>query len=360
MRFDIDALAKTVCESTNRPLSELVDISKLSEGGYNRILEVRFGYGYTVLARLPYNNTVPKHYAVASEAATLDFLRSNGIAVPRVLGYSPVKMNPVGTEYLLMEKLDGIPLSSWWFTMDTKTRVKVMRQIVDLEKQFLNISLPASGSLYYGRDLVESGHTTVKVPSSLPDQIVVGPTAQLEWWYGKRSLLIVDRGPCESLSLSLSFSPTNYEYIMTTETGKTFREAFEAPAKREIQFCQEYGKPRLHVERYLREIHNFEKMLPENHIQRLSEYLLLASTLDIPLDHRFARPVLRHPDFSPNNILINPSSNSEITGIIDWQHSVALPLCLCAGIPQHFQNWGDPISETLSKPDMKLPEDLIL
>lgn len=36
---------------------------------------------------------------------------------------------------------------------------------------------------------------------------------------------------------------------------------------------------------------------------------------------------------------------------------MALPLCLCAGIPTHFQNWGDPLSEMLAKPEVKLPEN---
>lgn len=30
---------------------------------------------------------------------------------------------------------------------------------------------------------------------------------------------------------------------------------------------------------------------------------------------------------------------------------------VCAGIPSHFQNWGDPVSEILVKPEVKLPED---
>jgi hypothetical protein len=28
-----------------------------------------------------------------------------------------------------------------------------------------------------------------------------------------------------------------------------------------------------------------------------------------------------------------------------------------SGIPKHFQNWGDPLSETLAKPEVKLPEN---
>ncbi|QKX60977.1 uncharacterized protein TRUGW13939_08123 [Talaromyces rugulosus] len=96
-------------------------------------------------------------------------------------------------------------------------------------------------------------------------------------------------------------------------------------------------------------------MSPSYHAQLLSEYLKLAPHLEIPSTHRFSRPVLRHPDLSPNNILVN--SSSDIVGIIDWQNAVILPLGLCAGIPDHFQNWGDHVSETLKKPVLQLPEN---
>lgn len=105
----------------------------------------------------------------------------------------------------------------------------------------------------------------------------------------------------------------------------------------------------------MRELHHFKKMSPETHIQLLYDYLKLAPSLDIPPTHPLARPVLRHPDLSPNNILVDSSGN--IVGIIDWQHAVTLPLCLCAGIPDHFQNWGDAYSETLQKPEVTLPEN---
>lgn len=137
------------------------------------------------------------------------------------------------------------------------------------------------------------------------------------------------------------------------EPGNTFSACFEAPAKREIEFCEIFGKPRLHVERYLREIHQFQNLSPIPYQHLLTKFLKLAPYLDVPFGHCMSRPTLRHPDFSPNNILVNTSN--DVVGIIDWQHAVILPLCLCAGIPDHFQNWGDPLSETLSKPEVKLP-----
>lgn len=109
------------------------------------------------------------------------------------------------------------------------------------------------------------------------------------------------------------------------------------------------------MERHLRHLSNFCEVQPETHAKALTDYLELAPSLDVPADHVWSRPVLRHPDFSPSNILI--SEDDEIVGLIDWQHARVLPLCLAAGIPKHFQNWGDPESERMSKPGTSLPDD---
>ncbi|KAL3493213.1 kinase-like protein [Aspergillus germanicus] len=309
IQFDVDALARAACHSVGRCLSGVVSITKLAEGGFNRVLQITFKDGYAVLARLPYKTTVPTRYVVASEAATLALLRAHGVPVPKVLTYSPDKTNAVGTEYIILEKLEGIPLSGQWFSMDRKTRVKLMKQIVDLESRFMSINFPASGSLYHRHDL-DNSHRFIPVS----DDIV------------ERASLEVDRGP-----------------------WKTFSACFEAPAKREIEFCKRFGKPRLHVERYLRELHQFHSQPPIPYQYLLAKYLKLAPYLDVPSDHRMSRPTLRHSDCSPNNILVNTSS--DMVGVIDWQHAVILPLCLCAEIPNHFQNWSDPLSETLYKPE---------
>lgn len=105
----MDALARAACHSVGRRLNGVASITKLSEGGFNRVLQITFNDGYAVIARLPYKTTVPKHHAVASEAATLALLRAHGLPVPRVLGYSPDQTNAVGTEYMLLGKLKEHP-----------------------------------------------------------------------------------------------------------------------------------------------------------------------------------------------------------------------------------------------------------
>jgi aminoglycoside phosphotransferase (APT) family kinase protein len=119
-------------------------------------LKITFNDGYAVLARLPYKTTVPKYHTVASEAATLVLLRAYGVPVPKVLAYSLDQTNPVGNEYVILERLEGTPLSDQRFSMDTKTRVNIMRQIVDVERRFMSIHFLVNGSLYYRRDLDSS------------------------------------------------------------------------------------------------------------------------------------------------------------------------------------------------------------
>lgn len=103
-----------------RPVSDLPSITKLAEGAFHRVLQATFGDGYSVIARIPYNVTVPKGLMVASEDATLGLLRSCNAPVPRVLGYSQGHKNPVGAAYLLLERLEEVPVSDQCFSMDNQ------------------------------------------------------------------------------------------------------------------------------------------------------------------------------------------------------------------------------------------------
>jgi len=103
-------------------------------------------------------------------------------------------------------------------------------------------------------------------------------------------------------------------------------------------------------------MNHFQVVDPAQYLQILADYLTMAPSLKVSSTHPLSRPVLRHPDLTPNNILI--SDTDEIVGLIDWQFAVVLPLCLTAGIPNSFQNWGDPVSESMRPPEMKLPPDL--
>jgi aminoglycoside phosphotransferase (APT) family kinase protein len=136
-----------------RSSDDVQSINKLAEGGFNRTLELTMKDGFQLLARLPCPSTQPKRLAIASEVATMTLVRSHGIPVPVTYGYSININNPVGAEYILMEKAKGKSLGDVWFTLSQKDRIKVLSGIVDHEAKLLSLSFPAFGSLYLEKDL---------------------------------------------------------------------------------------------------------------------------------------------------------------------------------------------------------------
>ncbi|KAG6806307.1 hypothetical protein H0H92_011835, partial [Tricholoma furcatifolium] len=109
--FNVDELCRLAAGSVGRGLADVTYVSKLGEGGFNRAFLITMADQFQMVARVPYPITVPKYLAVASEVATMDFLRSAGLPVPKVYGYSPDSNNAAGTEYIFMEFIEGTKLS---------------------------------------------------------------------------------------------------------------------------------------------------------------------------------------------------------------------------------------------------------
>jgi Phosphotransferase enzyme family len=153
---------------------------------------------FKVVARIPYPVMVPKSYVVASEVATMDFLRSSGLPIPNIYGYSPTSDNVAETEYIFMEFVNGTKLSDIWSDLEEREIESVVHQLVQLEAKMMSMSFPAAGSLYYAQDLERvAGKPGILLKD---ESFCIGPDARVTLWYGRRSLLDVDRGPCMSLS----------------------------------------------------------------------------------------------------------------------------------------------------------------
>ena len=162
---------------------------------------------FQMVARIPYPATVPKYFAIASEVATMALLRSSGLPIPEVYGYSPAPNNAAETEYILMEYVRGTKLSDIWFDLGDGEIISVLRQLVELESKMMSIPFPAGGSLYYAEDL-EKAAGGPGIP--LEDKcFCIGPDTRLPLWYGRRSQLDVDRGPCRQLSAFSFIIPLN-------------------------------------------------------------------------------------------------------------------------------------------------------
>lgn len=99
-----------------------------------------------------------------------------------------------------------------------------------------------------------------------------------------------------------------------------------------------------------RETFESQQQLPEDRVKSLNLFLRIARHLVPSHNSQFLQPILRHPDLSPNNIFV--SDTYQLTGFIDWQHCAILPMFLQSSIPNSFQNYGDPISESLQMPEL--------
>jgi hypothetical protein len=128
------------------------------------------------------------------------FLRKHGLPIPRVYSWSSTPKNPVGTEYIIMEKAQGSPVQKTWYSMTVGDRLQMVEKVVLLEKKLFEISLPACGAIYF-KDSLPAGTPIVAIPGFADDKssnkFCVGPSTEHLWWYSKRDQLGADVGPCE-------------------------------------------------------------------------------------------------------------------------------------------------------------------
>ncbi|KAM5454088.1 hypothetical protein McanCB49686_004395 [Microsporum canis] len=322
--FNVKKLLNIIASSVDQPSENVILFTKIAEGGSYRVFEATFKNGEEVIARLPYLCTLPGTYGIASEAATIDYLRLQGIPIPKVLAWNnSVTNNPLGTEYIITEKAKGKELEATWYTMGIDERKSVMERIVAIESLLFKIKLPAYGSLYY-TDSLPNGTDIAVLPDD--NAFCVGPSAEILWWYHKRGGLKANRGPWNSSV-----------------------ELLNSVGLREIEWLRTYGEPRYPREPLYREFYGKKKVDPGVQIRSLENYLSVAPYI-IPTQEYLNQPTIRHPDFSPNNIFINESG--EISAIIDWERTSILPLFIQANIPKYFQNYGDEDSENFKYPEL--------
>ncbi|RMY04672.1 hypothetical protein D0868_06820 [Hortaea werneckii] len=317
--FNVSALLAVAAQSINRQKEDIKSFRKLAEGGFNRVFEVTMRDGLQIVARLPYPSTQPKLLATSSEVATMDLVRTHNVPTPLVYAYSANANHPVGSEYIFLADVS----QTSGMSCVTKRRVKILGGIVDQEAKLFDIPLPAYGSIYKTSDLpLNTDHAKLEADAG---QFCIGPDASLGYWFGTRSQLDISRSP-----------------------ATTCQQVLEGGAKKEMTWLHSHGKPRLPFDREYREIFNYAEVDPEEHINSLEKFLKVASHA-VPAEEWLHKPVIRHPDLSPNNIFVDDDCN--ITSILDWQHTTVLPLYLHAGIPSSLQNYGDPDSEELKKPE---------
>lgn len=201
VEFDRDGLLREVERHLGPSHGHSIHITKIAEGGFNRVFLSTMEDGFEVIIKIPYHITGPKHYATASEAASMQYLHSKGIPVPEMYGYSSSDTNPARVEYILMEKASGVGLETKWLSMSKREQHKLASSFVEIEKKFFDLPFRSIGSIYFKKDVpveLQAALYTSSTENCQDSEIFcIGPTADYMFWHGRRAGLDLRRGPCE-------------------------------------------------------------------------------------------------------------------------------------------------------------------
>ncbi|KAI3266447.1 hypothetical protein CBS147309_6164 [Penicillium roqueforti] len=308
IKFNLNRLASVAADSIGA--AQCISIIKYPDGMFNKTFLMTMEDGREVVAKVPNPNSGIPHFTMASEFATTDFVWN-----------SQAKSHPVGAEFIIMAKIEGIPLSQVWSTMQVHQRLKVILAMTSLRKQWLSVSFSHYGSLYYARDVqFPAGNHYVKDGMAVKDsEFAIGPATGRDWFDAGRSILDIERRPWAS--------PTQYLQAVGTREIKAIQ--FLKPPKQTALFCG----PKLH------------QPDAEKKLTALAWYQKIVDAI-IPKDTSITNPYLWHDDLHDDNIFVDPDNPERITGIIDWQSCRISPL-ISHNLDPAFLDWDGLEPETL-------------
>ncbi|ETW75440.1 hypothetical protein HETIRDRAFT_423131 [Heterobasidion irregulare TC 32-1] len=220
--FNADELCRLAAEAVNRSPGDIVRMHKLAECGFNRTFLITMRGGFRMVARIPYPVSIPKYFAVASEVATMALLRSSAYTRGvRVLTY--VRQRGRDRVYLHGR---GTKLSDIWFDLGEGETISISRQLAELESKMTSIAFPGGGSLYYTEDLKNaagSASWSTRPGITLEDnRFCVSLDTSVRLWYGRRSLLDLDRGSFRGgLPCPVVFDPDGVHGTMELDAEQT-------------------------------------------------------------------------------------------------------------------------------------------
>ncbi|CAP91172.1 Pc13g01030 [Penicillium rubens Wisconsin 54-1255] len=311
IRFDLNSLARVAADSVGA--GRCIAIKKYPDGMFNKAYLMCMDDGQEVIAKVPNPNAGVPHFTTASEVATMDFARKIlDTPAPRVYTWnSQAKSHPVGAEFIIMDKIKGVPLSQVWSTMKLPQKLQVLLAMTRLQKQWLSVTFSHYGSLYYTEDVrPPAGNHFVKDGKVVKDsEFAIGPATGRDWCDAGRSNLDVEKGP---------FGAREVKATQSLE-----------PPKPIALFCG----PKLY------------RPDTEKKITALAWYRQVVGAL-IPKDTAITRSCLWHNDLHDDNVFVDPDNPAKITGIIDWQSCHISPLFNHNPDPA-FLSWDGLEPETL-------------
>ncbi|KAL8826673.1 MAG: hypothetical protein Q9170_007313 [Blastenia crenularia] len=323
VRFNMNELCQIAAKALAASSGPCIKVDKYPDGMHNKTFLFTLQDGAEVVVKVPNPNAGRPHFTTASEVATMDFMRNVlSSPIPKVLAWSSNADNPVGAEYVIMEKVAGIALDQVWPAMNVEDRFAVMKALFDCQKSWLSASFRDIGALYYAKDLPSSVSLdcvyATNGKETKDSRFVIGPCTGRNWVDNVRAAVHFDRGPWSSVE--------DYIAAIGHREIACIREVAELP-KSPLTLCG----PRSYIP-----TRHKKTAAVENYL-KVFKYLL-------PTDESITKSYLWHGDLHTENILVDSEHPTQIVGLIDWQSTDLLPLYDHARQPYILDYDGPPVN----------------
>ncbi|KAF8127591.1 phosphotransferase enzyme family-domain-containing protein [Boletus edulis] len=315
--FSLHQLRATV----NSHFCVACQLRKLAEGGYHKVYEV-IGEDATVLGIVRVASPAFPRDKLESEVATLRFLATHTeIPVPQVFAWNSDPFNPVGAEYMIMQKVPGVSANTQWDTLPMNVKERVVFQVARYLKAMFALRFEHAGSFY--------------LSSRSRNDVYVGPIVSTPFY---RAIDGVIRVPDAALQLSTQLSQYRgpfsnvSDYLQSFLHAELYVLAHHRPvilSELEVAGAQVADARLVTGERVLRKALELCTVYPGNNSP--------GGPITTP-----TKPFsLRLDDFRLSNIMIDDKSGV-VTGLIDFEGTTVAPLWECAVVPGWLLDCDDP------------------
>ncbi|KAE8333474.1 kinase-like domain-containing protein [Aspergillus sergii] len=328
LKFNLEALC-AVAAAADGDSSRITAIEKL-EGGFSKALLMKKENGKELIAKLPCRIAGPTSLTTAGEVGVLEYMRKyTSIPSPRVFSWSSDDSNPVGAEYIIMEKVAGVPLFEQWGKMAEIEKLELIKNLTKLEAQLAAIRFPAYGGLFRRADVSSLQCQELNGSIDPSNSFCIGPSCD-------RSFSTDSAAVLSTQSEKLDYGPWNTVSDFGISVAK--RELYQISSKRPNDEQPTFSRGSL-----------------QEQTQLLNYTMDLMKVLDShPVLSQSAQPTLWHSDLHMGNIFVAPDENSKIVSLIDFQSLSVLPLFLQAQWPVFLK---PPQNYTKGLVQPKLPGD---
>ncbi|KAL1842105.1 hypothetical protein VTJ49DRAFT_5984 [Mycothermus thermophilus] len=295
---DIQAVGRVCCQHLGVPADKTgsygdARITLHADGAFNKLYRVQTRRGdFMIRVSLPVD---PRH-KTRGEAATLKLVRqTTSIPVPQVVAFDDLDRNEIGYEWLLMEKMPGIPAYYRWRKMTMAQKEALTIQVAEFQAQLLRAGNQGNGF----RSIGTLG--TNLEPGAGPTD--PGPIVSAFFFTGPRYDYPIARGPFAS----------SHDWLRA-QLSIIIKEHTTALAGSKTDDDREYAQCALRVARKLLRI--LHKIFPA-------------------IVHPPERTVLWHDDLSLRNILVD--DNNVVTAIIGWECASTMPRWVASQVPEFLR-----------------------